>query len=220
MRPSLWNAQPSFWGFKRKLKARPSVWKTRSRVCIMTRPMLSQSATVTSQDIILAFFFFTDLQFQLYSKILNNISTKTDYVTTLPVHIINLLLQHSGWLIWELMIVLGVPLENRFKRWVGNKDGYIALLWHFLINTLISPGLQKLFLHLKILINIFIEHGGQGSSGKILRKNWYGKSRFRWLYYLYTIASFFLFFCISFFLLEVKCRIIKFDFSQNSCQLT
>ena len=31
---------------------------------------------------------------------------------------------------------------------------------------------------------------------------------------------FFLFFCISFFLLEVKCRIIKFDFSQNSCQLT
>ena len=170
MRPSLWNAQPSFWntrpsfwGFKRKLKARPSVWKTRSRVCIMTRPMLSQSATVTSEDIILAFFF-TDPQFQLYSKILNNISTKTDYVTTLPVHLINLLLQHSGCLIWELMIVLGVPLENLFKRWVGNKDGYIALLWHFLINMfLISPGLQKLFPHLKILINIFIEHGGQGS---------------------------------------------------------
>ena len=39
MRPRLWNAQPSFWGFKRKLKARP-------RVCVITQPMPSRSATV------------------------------------------------------------------------------------------------------------------------------------------------------------------------------
>ena len=46
MRPSLWNAQPSFWntrpsfwGFRRKLKAQ-------LRVCVITRPMLSQSAMV------------------------------------------------------------------------------------------------------------------------------------------------------------------------------
>ena len=60
MGPSLWNSQlsfwnthPSFWGFKKKLKARPRVWearpcvwKVRLRVCVLTKPMLSQSATV------------------------------------------------------------------------------------------------------------------------------------------------------------------------------
>ena len=60
MRLSLWKAQPSFrntrpsfWGFKRKLKARakvwkarPSVWKARPCVCVITRSMLSQSARV------------------------------------------------------------------------------------------------------------------------------------------------------------------------------
>ena len=34
------------------------------------------------------------------------------------------------------------------------------------------------------------------------------------LHYLYTIA-FFLFFCLYFFLLEVKFQIIKLDFSEN-----
>ena len=52
----------------------------------------------TSQDIILAFFF-TQIQFQLYSKILNKISTKTDNVASSSVHLINLLLNHSVWLI-------------------------------------------------------------------------------------------------------------------------
>ena len=67
MRPSLLKAQPSFWNilpcfwktqlslweFKRKLKAhlrvwkaRPSVWKAQSRVYVITRPILSQSASV------------------------------------------------------------------------------------------------------------------------------------------------------------------------------
>ena len=55
-----------------------------------------------SQDII-PVFFFIEIQFQLYSKILSNMSTKTDYLTSLLLH-------HSGWLIWELMIVLGVPV--------------------------------------------------------------------------------------------------------------
>ena len=71
-------AQPSFWGFKRKLKARLSVWKTRSRVCIMTRPMLSQSATVTSQDIILAFFFL----------LISNFSFIQKYLTIFPLKLI------------------------------------------------------------------------------------------------------------------------------------
>ena len=51
--PSFWNTRPSFWGFKRKLKARPRVWKAQPHVwkvrlclCVLTRPMLSQSATV------------------------------------------------------------------------------------------------------------------------------------------------------------------------------
>ena len=35
-----------FWGLKRKLKAQPRVWKARLRVCVITRPMLSRSATV------------------------------------------------------------------------------------------------------------------------------------------------------------------------------
>ena len=62
MRPSPWNTQPSFWntrpsfsGFKRKLKTRPrvwkprpSVWKARPRFCVITRSILSQSATVAS----------------------------------------------------------------------------------------------------------------------------------------------------------------------------
>ena len=75
----------------------------------------------TSHDRILVFFF-TELQFQLYSKILNNILTKTDHVTSLSIHLINLLLHHSCWLIGELMIARGVLLECLFKRWVGNKD--------------------------------------------------------------------------------------------------
>ena len=70
----------------------------------------NKSITPTSQDIILVFFL-TEIQFQFYSKILNNISTKTDYVTNLTVYLIDLLLNHSGRLIWELMIVLGVSLE-------------------------------------------------------------------------------------------------------------
>ena len=70
----------------------------------------NKSITPTSQDIILVFFL-TEIQFQFYSKILNNISTKTDYVTNLTVYLIDSLLNHSGRLIWELMIVLGVSLE-------------------------------------------------------------------------------------------------------------
>ena len=70
----------------------------------------NKSITPTSQDIILVFFL-AEIQFQFYSKILNNISTKTDYVTNLSVYLIDLLLNHSGRLIWELMIVLGVSLE-------------------------------------------------------------------------------------------------------------
>ena len=60
---------------------------------------------------------------------------------------------------------------------------------------------------------------------KVVKEKYYGKTDKEKVdlgdcTILYTIASFFLFFCLSFFLLEVKCRIIKFDFSQNSCQLT
>ena len=69
-----------------------------------------KSIIPTLQDIILAFFF-TQIQFQLYSKILNKISTKTDNVASSSVHLINLLLNYSVWLIWELIIILGVPLE-------------------------------------------------------------------------------------------------------------
>ena len=50
---SFWNTRPSFWGLKRQLKARPrvwkarlSAWKARPLVCVITRPMLSQSTTV------------------------------------------------------------------------------------------------------------------------------------------------------------------------------
>ena len=53
MRPSPWNTRPSFkntppsfWGYRRKPKAPPSVLKARSRVCVITRPMLSQAAPV------------------------------------------------------------------------------------------------------------------------------------------------------------------------------
>ena len=44
----------------------------------------------TSQDIIIVFFFL-EIQFRLYSKILNNISIKTDYVAGLSVDLIDLL---------------------------------------------------------------------------------------------------------------------------------
>ena len=37
--------------------------------------------------------------FQLYSNIINNSLIKTDYVANLSVPLINLLLNHSGWLI-------------------------------------------------------------------------------------------------------------------------
>ena len=54
-RLSLWNTQASFWNtppsfsrFKKKLKARPSVWKSQPCVCVITRPMLSQPTTVHS----------------------------------------------------------------------------------------------------------------------------------------------------------------------------
>ena len=57
-----------------------------------------KSIIPTSQDIIVVFFFIK-IQFQLYSKILSNISTKTDYVTNLSAHLINLLLNHRAWLI-------------------------------------------------------------------------------------------------------------------------
>ena len=50
--PSFWNTLPSFWGFERKLKAQPRVWKAWPRVCVITRPMLSQSATVKSSTLI------------------------------------------------------------------------------------------------------------------------------------------------------------------------
>ena len=44
----------------------------------------------TSEDIIIVFFFL-EIQFRLYSKILNNISIKTDYVAGFSVDLINLL---------------------------------------------------------------------------------------------------------------------------------
>ena len=47
-----WNTQPSFWGFKRKLKAWLRVRKARPHVCVITQPMLSQSATVVLQGIL------------------------------------------------------------------------------------------------------------------------------------------------------------------------
>ena len=56
-----------------------------------------KSIIPTSQDITVVFFF-AKIQFQLYSKILSNISTKTDYLTNLSVRPINLFLNHSGWL--------------------------------------------------------------------------------------------------------------------------
>ena len=43
---SFWNTWPSLLGLKRKLKVGPRVWKARPRVCVTTRTMLSQSATV------------------------------------------------------------------------------------------------------------------------------------------------------------------------------
>ena len=68
------------------------------RVDLMLDVEKIKSIISTSQDIILAFFF-TQIQFQLYSKILNKISTKTDNVASSSVHLINLLLNHSVWLI-------------------------------------------------------------------------------------------------------------------------
>ena len=43
--PSFWNTRPSFWGFNKKLKVQPKLWKARPSVCVITRSMLSQSAT-------------------------------------------------------------------------------------------------------------------------------------------------------------------------------
>ena len=58
MRPSLWktqqslcNTRPSLWGFMRKPKARPIVWKARPCVFVVRRLMLSQSATVYNRYI-------------------------------------------------------------------------------------------------------------------------------------------------------------------------
>ena len=94
-----------------------STWTIRSRTWCKKK---FKSIILTLQDIILVFFF-TELQSQPYSKILKNISTKTDFVTRLSVHLINLIVGDSSWLIWELMIAVEVPLENLFKCWVGNK---------------------------------------------------------------------------------------------------
>ena len=56
-----------------------------------------KSIIPTAQDIIFSVVFHRDL-ISPYPKI-NSISTKTDYLTSLPVHLINLLLNHSGWLL-------------------------------------------------------------------------------------------------------------------------
>ena len=53
-----------------------------------------KSIIPTSQDIIFSVVFHRD-PISAYLK-MNNISTKTDYLTSLPVHLINLLLNHSG----------------------------------------------------------------------------------------------------------------------------
>ena len=51
--------------------------------------------TPTSKYIMLVFFV-TDIQLQLYQKILNNTSAKADYVTNVSDHLLNLLLKHNG----------------------------------------------------------------------------------------------------------------------------
>ena len=125
-----------------------------------------KSIIPTLQDIILVFFF-TELKFQTYSKILNNISTKTDYVTSLSVHLINLLLDQSSWLIWQLMIVVGVPLEYLFKCWVGNRHViYCSAIAFFNKYSPNSPWSVYFFWFAKAFltsesINIFNEHGWQ-----------------------------------------------------------
>ena len=43
---NFWKTRPNFWKFERKLKAWSRVWKALTRVCVITRPTLSQSATV------------------------------------------------------------------------------------------------------------------------------------------------------------------------------
>ena len=43
---SLWNTRPSFWRFKKNLKARASVWKAWPRVCVITRSRLSKLTPV------------------------------------------------------------------------------------------------------------------------------------------------------------------------------
>ena len=98
--------------------------KEENKVSLFIYRNINVSINITSYYELLCGFlsFFTELQFQLYSNILNNMLTKTDYATSLSVHLINLLLHHDSWLLWELMIVPGVPLEYLFKRWVGNKD--------------------------------------------------------------------------------------------------
>ena len=125
-----------------------------------------KSIIPTLQDIILVFFF-TELKFQTYSKILNNISTKTDYVTSLSVHLINLLLHQSSWLIWRLMIAVVVPLEYLSKCWVGNRHMIYCIAIAFFNKYIpISPWSVFFFWFAKAFltsesINIFNEHGWQ-----------------------------------------------------------
>ena len=88
-----------------------------------------KSIIPTSQGIIFSAVFHRD-PISAYLKI-KNISTKTDYLTSLSVYLINLLLNHSGWLFWELMIVLRVPLWIPFKCWVGNKHVIYCVAMEF-----------------------------------------------------------------------------------------
>ena len=150
--------------------------------------------------------FFRDL-ISAYPKI-NNISTKTNYLTSLPVYLIDLLLKNSGWLLWELTIVLRVPLWMPFKCWVGNKHVIYCIAITFFNKSVPNFSWSIFFFWFasysyiwKILINIFNEHGWQGTKRKILRERWYEKVNLGRLYYLYKIAFFIIIFVyLSFYL--------------------
>ena len=124
--------------------------------------------------------FFAELQLQLYSKILN-ISTKTDYVTSLSVHLINALLQQSSWLLWELINVSGVPLEYLFEHWVGNKDVICCTAMAF-FNKYVPNSSWSIFFFWfakAILLSENINMVDKAVSKKYYRNNWYRKSRLR-----------------------------------------
>ena len=111
---------------------------------------------------------------QLCLKILNNITTKTDYITSLSVHLINLLLHHSSRLIWQVIIVIEVPLEYLFKCWVGNKHMIYCIAMTFFNKNIPNSSWAIFFLSFAKAnltsesINIFNEHGWTGISQKIL----------------------------------------------------